>query len=119
MLMGGNAIFYMNSIARRPENGVFLVSYQVPESPGRKLLETRKFILGGKVRQVSANVEQFAFSSHCGRNQLLETAKRAGKKAKIFIMHGAEGNCERLVDEIQKEVGAEVLAPKAGDTFEI
>jgi len=34
-------------------------------------------------------------------------------------MHGAEGNCERLVDEIHKEVGAEALAPKAGDTFEI
>lgn len=119
MLMGGNAVFYMNSIARRSKNAVFLVSYQVPRSPGRKLLETRKFIIGGKIRQVSANVEQFAFSSHCGRNQLLETAKRAGKKAKIFIMHGAEGNCERLVEEIQKEVGAEALAPKAGDTFEI
>jgi len=119
MLMGGNAVFYMNSIARKHENGVFLVSYQVPESPGRKLLDTRKFIIGGKMRSVSASVEQFTFSSHCGRNQLLETAKRAGKKAKIFIMHGAEGNCERLVEEIRKEVGAEALAPKAGDTFEV
>jgi putative mRNA 3-end processing factor len=119
MLMGGNAIFYMNTIARRQENAVFLVSYQVPESPGRRLLETSKFNLGGKIRQVSAEVEQFVFSSHCGRKQLLETAARAGKNARIFIMHGAEGNCERLVDEIHKEVGAEALAPKAGDTFEI
>ena len=119
MLMGGNAIFYMNSIARRPENGIFLVSYQVPESPGRKLLETSKFIIGGKMRQVSATVEQFAFSSHCGRTQLLEIAKQAGKKAKIFIMHGAEGNCERLVEEIRKEVGADAMAPKAGYTVEI
>lgn len=119
MLMGGNAVFYMNSVARNPENGVFLVSYQVPESPGRRLLETRKFIIGGKMRQVSASVEQFTFSSHCGRTQLLDTARRAGKKAKIFIMHGAEGNCERLVEEIRKDVGAEAMAPKAGDTFEI
>lgn len=119
MLMGGNAVFYINSIARSPENGVFLVSYQVPDSPGRKLLETKKFILGGKMRQVSASVEQFTFSSHCGRTQLLETAKWAGKNAKIFVMHGAEGNCERLVDGIRKGIGAEAVAPKAGDTFEI
>jgi putative mRNA 3-end processing factor len=119
MLMGGNAVFYMNSVARHPENGVFLVSYQVPESPGRKLLETRKFIIGGKMRQVSASVEQFTFSSHCGRAQLLETARRAGKRAKIFIMHGAEGNCERLVEEIRKDVGAEAIAPKTGDSFEV
>jgi predicted metal-dependent RNase len=64
-------------------------------------------------------VEQFSFSSHSGRGELLETARQAGKRAKIFVMHGAEGNCERLAEEIGDEVGAETVAPKAGDTFEI
>jgi len=119
MLKGGNAIYYMNSVARRPENGIFLVSYQVPESPGRGLLDTRRFIIGGKMRQVGAIVEHFEFSSHCGRTQLLETAKQLGKDAKIFIMHGAEGNCGRLAEEIKKEVGANAVAPKAGETFQV
>ena len=119
MLMGGNAVFYMNSVARNPRNAVFLVSYQVPESPGRKLLETGRFIIGGRMRQVTASVEQFSFSSHSGHGELLETARQAGKHAKIFVMHGAEGNCERLAEEIRDEVGAETVAPKAGDTFEI
>ena len=119
MLKGGNAIYYMNSVARRPENGIFLVSYQVPESPGRGLLDTRRFIIGGKMRQVGAIVEHFEFSSHCGRTQLLETAKQLGKDAKIFIMHGAEGNCGRLAEEIKKEVGVNAVAPKAGETFQV
>ncbi len=119
MLKGGNAIFYMNSVARRPENGIFLVSYQVPETPGRGLLETKRFIIGGKMRQVGAMVEHFEFSSHCGRTQLLETAKRFGGDAKIFIMHGAEGNCSRLAEEIRKEIGVEAVAPKAGEMFQV
>ena len=118
MLKGGNVIFYMNSIARRAENAVFLVSYQVPESPGRGLLETRRFLIGDKMKQVGAMVEHFEFSSHCGRTQLLETAKRFGD-AKIFIMHGAEGNCSRLVEDIKKEIGVDAVAPKAGDTFQV
>jgi putative mRNA 3-end processing factor len=119
MLKGGNAIFYMNTIARKEENGVFLVSYQVPDSPGRSLLDTHKFIIGGKMRDVQASVAQFDFSSHCGRSQLLKTAKLVGGDAKIFIMHGAEGNCQRLAEDIKQEVGVTAVVPKAGDMIQL
>ncbi len=119
MLKGGNAVFYMNTIANKEGNGVFLVSYQLPDSPGRTLLDTHKFIINGKMREVKADVAQFDFTSHCGKSQLLETAKRVGGDAKVFLMHGAEDNCQQLAADIKQETGAESIAPKTGDVFQI
>jgi len=119
MLKGGNAVFYMNTIANKEGNGVFLVSYQLPDSPGRILLDTHRFIIDGKMRQVKANIAQFDFTSHCGKSQLLETAKLIGGNAKIFLMHGAEDNCQQLAEDIKREVGADAIAPKTGDVFQI
>jgi putative mRNA 3-end processing factor len=119
MLKGGNALFYMNSIARKSENAVFLVSYQVPDSPGNRLLESKRFLIGGTMKEVKAEVEQFDFTSHCGRTQLLETVKKIDGDVKVFIMHGAEDNCQRLAKDIKEEFGLEAVAPKAGNLFKI
>jgi putative mRNA 3-end processing factor len=119
MLKGGNAIFYMNNIARKEENAVFLVSYQIPDSPGRYLLDTNKFLIRGKTMTVKADVAQFDFTSHCGRSQLVETAKLVGGDAKVFLMHGDEDNCHRLAEEITNEVGVATTVPHAGDVFQI
>lgn len=114
MLKGGNAVFYMNTVAKRSGNAIFLISYQVPNTPGRRLIETKTFIIGGKTRKVKADVEQFDFTSHCGRRELLETVKRVDGDAKIFVVHGAEGNCDRLASEIREEEGLEAVAPDPG-----
>jgi len=117
MLRGGNAIFYMNHLANKSENAIFLVSYQVPNAPGRRLLDTGKFIIRGKTMKVKAEVEQFNFTSHCGRKQLIETAKLVDSDTKIFLMHGADDNCQSLADDIHSEVGLDAVAPQAGDVF--
>jgi len=109
----------MNTVAKKEGNGVFLVSYQVPDSPGRRLLDTHKFIIGGRMREVKADVGHYDFSSHCGRSQLIQTVKRIGGEAKVFIMHGAEDNCQYLAEEIKKEVGTVATVPKAGSVAQI
>lgn len=119
MLKGGNAIFYMNTVAKKKGNAIFLVSYQVQNSPGKILLDTHKFLISGKMREVKAEVEQFQFSSHCGRSQLLETVKLMDSDVKIYIMHGAEGNCQHLAQDIKEEVGLNAVVPKTGDTFHL
>jgi putative mRNA 3-end processing factor len=119
MLKGGNAIFYMNNVARKEENAIFLISYQVPGSPGRRLLDTGKFILGGKTREVKAEVQKFDFTSHCGRNELLETAKLIDGDAMFFVMHGNEENCHYLAEVLRTDVGVKSVVPKVGDAFTI
>ena len=119
MLKGGNAIFYMNNIARKEGNAIFLISYQVPGSPGRRLLDTGKFILGGKTREVKAEVQKFDFTSHCGRTELLETAKLIEGDAQFFVMHGSEENCHYLAEALRTDIGVKSIVPKVGDVFTV
>ena len=119
MLKGGASVFYMENVAAKKQNAVFMVSFQVPGSPGRILLERKKFVIHGKARPVDARVERFDFSSHGGRRELELTLSDLDKKTKVFIVHGAEGNCKKLADWASKEQGLDAKAPKTGDVIEI
>lgn len=119
MLKGGSAVFYMQKLAKKKDNAIFLVSYQVPGTPGRELLEKRRSIIDGAARKVEAEVERFDFSSHCGRQQLCETMKNVKGNPTVFVVHGAEGNCQNFAGWIEKEVGLKASAPKAGEIFKI
>jgi putative mRNA 3-end processing factor len=119
MLKGGPAAFYISKVGKRSNNAIFLVSYQIPGTPGRELLERGVCLIDGKLRKVKARVERFDFSSHCGAKELKETVRRLDGKAKVYVVHGAEGNCEHFADWIRKEAGLEAVAPKPGDTFEV
>lgn len=119
MLKGGNAVFYMSKVADKSENAVFLVSYQVPGTPGRELLETKRFIVGGKTKRIRAELEHFDFTSHCGRRELFETVRRIDGDVKVFVVHGAEENCQGLAGLVKDEMGLEVFAPKTGDVFRV
>ncbi|MEM3565719.1 MAG: MBL fold metallo-hydrolase [Candidatus Bathyarchaeia archaeon] len=119
MLKGGPAAFYISKIGKKANNAVFLVSYQIPGTPGRELLEKGVCVIDGKMRKVKATVRHFDFSSHCGAKELKEAVKKLGGKAKFYVIHGAEGNCEHFAKWIEKEAGLEAVAPRPGDTFKV
>lgn len=119
MLKGGAAIFYMENVSGSKKNAVFLVSFQVPGTPGRTLLEKQVFMIHGKMKKVDARIEKFDFSSHCGKSQLQETLTKIGGNAKAFVIHGNEENCRGLAAWGSKEVGLEATAPSPGDTSTI
>ncbi|MCJ7425157.1 MBL fold metallo-hydrolase [Candidatus Bathyarchaeota archaeon] len=119
MLKGGPAMFYISKIGKKSNSAVFLVSYQIPGTPGKELLEKGICVIDGKMRKVKARVQHFDFSSHCGASELKEAVKRLGGNPKIFVVHGAEGNCEYFAKWAKDELGREATAPRAGDTFKI
>lgn len=119
MLKGGPAAFYASKLGKKSSNAIFLVSYQIPGTPGKELLEKGMCTIDGKVRKVKARVEHFDFSSHCGASQLKEALRKLGGKPKLFVVHGAEGNCESLANWAESELGLEAVAPRTGDTFEV
>jgi len=119
MLKGGPAVFYTSKIGKKANNAIFLVSYQIPGTPGRELLDKGICVIDGKMKKVKARVEHFDFSSHCGASELKEAVRRLGGKPKVFVVHGAEGNCEYFAKWAKNELGLETAAPKAGDKFEI
>ncbi|MBX5321912.1 MAG: MBL fold metallo-hydrolase [Candidatus Bathyarchaeota archaeon] len=119
MLKGGPAAFYISKIGKKSQNAVFLVSYQIPGTPGRELLEKGVCVIDGKMRKVKAAVKHFDFSSHCGAKELKEAVRRIDGKAKVYVVHGAEGNCEHFAKWVEQELGLEAVAPKSGATFEV
>jgi putative mRNA 3-end processing factor len=119
MLKGGPAAFYLSKLGKKATNSIFLVSYQIPGTPGKELLEKGICNIDGKIRKIKARYEHFDFSSHCGASQLKEALQKLGGKPKVFVIHGAEGNCELLANWAKSELGLEAFAPKTGDVFEI
>jgi len=119
MLKGGPAIFYMSKIGKKTHNAVFLVSYQIPGTPGRQLLDKGICVIDGKMRKVKAKVGHFDFSSHCGASELKEAVKKFGGTPEVYVIHGAERNCELFSKWIKKELGLKAKAPKTGDTYKI
>jgi len=119
MLKGGAAVFYMEKIAKEKKNGIFLVSYQIPGTPGSILLEKKKFMIHGKSKKVNAEVKKFDFSSHSGKKELEDTLSKLNGKTKVFVIHGNEENCIGLANWCSKELGLEAKAPMPGDVYEI
>jgi putative mRNA 3-end processing factor len=119
MLKGGPAAFYVSKIGKKASNAIFLVSYQIPGTPGKELLDKGICTIDGKVRKVKALYEHFDFSSHCGASQLKEALRKLGGKPKVFVVHGDEGNCELFANWAKSDLGLDAVAPKTGDTFEV
>ena len=119
MLKGGPAAFYIQKVGKKSHNAVFLVSYQIPGTPGRELLEKGMCVIDGKVQKVKAEVRHFDFSSHAGASELKETVRKLEGNPKVFVIHGAEGNCDMFAEWIRENVGLEAFAPEAGETLKI
>jgi putative mRNA 3-end processing factor len=119
MLKGGPAAFYVSKLGKKAGNAIFLVSYQIPGTPGKELLEKGVCTIDGKVRKIKARYEHFDFSSHCGASQLKDALRKLGGKPKVFVVHGEEANCELFAKWVNSELGLDAVAPKTGDTFEV
>lgn len=119
MLKGGPAAFYISKLGKKAQNAVFLVSYQIPGTPGSELLQKGACVIDGKVCKIKAQVKHFDFSSHSGASQLQEVVKNLKGNPTVFTVHGAEGNCEKFAKWVKKETSSKAVAPNAGDKFTI
>jgi putative mRNA 3-end processing factor len=119
MLKGGTAVFYMENLALSKRNAVFLVSYQIPGTPGSILLEKGKFPIKGRFRKVHAKTQKFDFSSHSGMSEIHQFLEKMDQKTKIFCIHGAESNCEYLAKWARKHLSLDAQAPKSGENYYI
>ena len=119
MLSGGTAVFYLEKLFSNPNNGIFLVSYQPPGTAGNELLETGRFLVKGKTREVQAEVKHFDFSSHSGRKELHDMVKSLKGSPMVLTVHGDEDSCQTFASYIREEIGFSAASPKAGDVFKV
>ena len=119
MLVGGNAIYYMQNLATDDKNGIAMVSYQGEGTPGRRLLETGKIFARGKDIKVKATVEKFEFSGHADRDSLFDMIKNVKGNPKVLTVHGDNESCTKFAEEIQEKFGLDAHAPKLGEQITV
>jgi len=119
MLVGGNAVFYMQELASNDKNGVAMVSYQAEGTPGKKMLETGKISTRGKDMKVKATVRQFQFSGHGDRTALFDMIKNIKGDPKVLTVHGDENSCTKFAEEIQEKFGLDAHAAKLGEEIAV
>ncbi len=115
MFSGGWSEWYLRQIYNKEEAAIIFVSYQVPGTVGRKILDEKKVVLGGKVREVKAKVDFFELSSHSGRTQLNKIISSLEDPQKIFVVHGESDVAESFAKEIYEKYGFDAIAPYPGD----
>jgi putative mRNA 3-end processing factor len=122
MLKGGTARFYFESLMNDPNNSVNLVSYQVEGTPGRILIDEGTYLKNEDdlPTKVQAKVNHFDFSSHVGKNGLINylNALTFKKEKTVFCVHGDEDTMESFTTEIIK-LGFHATMPLAGEVYEI
>ena len=119
MLVGGNAVYYLQELSFDDKNGIALVSYQGEGTPGKKLLDTGKVQTRGKDLNVKAEVKQFQFSGHADRDSLFEMIKNLKGDPKIMTVHGDDISCTQFAEEIHERFGFEAHAAKLDEKITI
>ena len=119
MLVGGNAVYYLQHLAFDDKNGIALVSYQGEGTPGRKLLETGKVSTRGKDLKVEAQVKQFEFSGHSDRTELFEMMKKIKGNPKVLTVHGDRNSCVKFAEEIKEKFGFDAHAPEIDEIVSV
>ncbi|AWR94872.1 MBL fold metallo-hydrolase [Acidianus brierleyi] len=117
MLKGGPAVYYYKKLAENPKNGIFLVSYQAENTPGRKLLEAGKFTDESPL--LKARFEMFDFSSHAGNRQLMDIVKSSSALEKVIIVHASLDNAQHFAEMVKEELGVEVKVPENGEEIDV
>lgn len=117
MLDGGPVIDYVKHLHHDKNNSILLTGYQAEGCNGRLLLEEGCVYLDGMRTQVAGYVEQFDFSAHCGRNELLAFVDHQHPKT-VVINHGDEGECADLAAALRKKKYT-VFVPKVGETIDL
>ncbi len=115
MLSGGPAMTYIPAIRANPTNKIALTGYQVEGTPGRRLLDTGRAEIDGRVMPVSAGVEWYDFSAHADRDGLRSLLSEY-RDSRVLVNHG--DRCEAFAGELADD-GYEASAPAPGDELTV
>jgi putative mRNA 3-end processing factor len=119
MLVGGASIFYNEHLSMSEKNGIAIVSFQVPGTPGRTLIDKGLTLIGGKPVKVRSEVRRFDFSSHSGKAELHGDLRAIKGSPRFMTVHGEEESCIQLAQDLHTELGAETFAPRVGDVYDV
>jgi metallo-beta-lactamase family protein len=122
MCEAGRVLHHLANNIGDDRNTVLITGYQADNTLGRKLLNRwdRVNILGNSY-QLRAKVESLqALSGHADREELLAWMKpMVPTLKKIFLVHGENGQPEKLAETIQGRYHVETVVAQRGSSFDL
>jgi len=114
MLTGGAITFYLKRLYDDKKSSLLLTGYQLPDTPGKILLETGRYVTKNINLELKMFVRRLDFSAHVGRAGLFDFIKQQNPE-KIFCIHG--DNTEEFANELKTDHGYDAVAPVANNRF--
>jgi KH/beta-lactamase-domain protein len=127
MLEGGPVIEYFSQLASSENNGIVFVSYQIPGTLGRRVLDgSRQVSLmgeGGKIKILDVNckvVKVEGFSGHSDYNQLMRyVGKMRAKLQQVIINHGERRKVENMANVISRVYRIPTIQPGVQEAVKV
>ena len=105
-----------------PTTTLFMVGYQAPGTPGRRIVEGAPSVrIGGEEVKIKATIEKLeGWSAHADRDELLKFAEATLSRAKnIFVALGEPSTERFLAQRVHDYLGTNAIVPDMGQTWEI
>lgn len=127
MLEGGPVIQYLEELAPSDKNKILFVSYQIPGTLGRRILDgMRQASLMGengkiKIVDIRCKVEKVeGFSGHSDYNQLIRYVSRLRPKLRqIIVNHGERKKVEGLAHTLSRMFRIPALSPDVMEAIRV
>jgi metallo-beta-lactamase family protein len=122
MAENGRIRHHLKNNIENPRNTILIVSWQAPDTLGRRLAEREKEVMiFGEAYDVRAEVATIGgLSSHAGQNFLLEYARSTQETARqIFLVHGEAKPAEILTQKLAEQGQRDVAFPELHSVVEI
>lgn len=118
----GRILHHLRNNIENPRNTICIVSWQAPDTLGRRLAEQARHvnIFGERFDRLAEVVTIGGLSAHAGQNLLVPyaTASRATLK-QIFLVHAEERAAVPFQEKLKEAGVGPVAYPELGDSFEV
>lgn len=118
----GRILHHLKNNIEDPKNTVCIVSWQAPNTLGRRLADREKIVrIYGEEYTVRAEIATIGgLSAHAGQDMLVNYARAAGPQLrKIFLVHGEPDAAGALTARLKGEVSASIEYPDIGQEVDI
>ena len=121
MCESGRIRHHLRNNIEDPKNAILIVSWQAPETLGRRLADREKDVrIFGEPFKVRAKVSTInGYSGHAGQDFLVQWATALKPQLKkVFVVHGEPTSSTTLADLLKKE-GVETYVPQLHEAVEV
>ena len=118
----GRILHHLRNNIENPKNTVMIVSWQAPNTLGRRLAERQKQIrIFGQIFEVHAEIATIGgLSAHAGQDMLLKYARESQSTInKLFLVHGEIEAANALIGKLKENNFSSIFYPERNEMVEI